>query len=93
MRRVAQAVLAVALAILVSGCLGTLVQSPPRGRPPISTTHVHLLAAPFRIDAHVCERGLARVDTFIPLWGVAVGILTFGILVPKTTAYYCVERS
>jgi hypothetical protein len=75
----------------LSGCLGTLVETPsPAGRP-LSTTHVHLLAGSFRIDAHVCEKGVAKAATFVPLSGVAVGILTFGIFVPKTAVYHCVE--
>jgi hypothetical protein len=76
--------------LLFASCLGTNVRAPtPEGRP-IATTHAHLLGAPFRVDAHACEMGLSRVFTFVPLWGVAVGILTFGIIVPNTTWYYCV---
>jgi hypothetical protein len=79
------------LAASLSGCLGTLVETPsPAGRP-LSTTHIHLLAAPFRIDAPACEKGVAKAATFVPLWGVAVGILSFGIVVPKTTVYHCAE--
>ena len=33
---------------------------------------------------------MSQVTTFIPLWGVAVGILTIGIIVPKMTSYSCV---
>jgi hypothetical protein len=36
---------------------------------------------------------MSRVTTFIPLWGIAVGILTIGIIVPKTTSYSCVTQS
>jgi hypothetical protein len=32
---------------------------------------------------------LKQVATFVPLWGVAVGILTLGIVVPVTTVYTC----
>ncbi len=79
-----------ACALSLSGCLGTGVVAPvARGQKPIVTTHVHILAAPFRIDAHACKSGMSRVRTFIPLWGVAVGILTIGIIVPKTTFYWC----
>ena len=91
MRRTSVTLLALVLAASLSGCLGTIVETPsPAGRP-ITTTHAHLLAAPFVIDAHVCEKGVAKATTFVPLWGVAVGILTFGIVVPKTTVYHCVE--
>lgn len=91
MRGVRRNLLAIALAMAASGCLGTVVRTPARGGQEIGTTMPHILAAPFRIDAHTCQNGLATVTTFVPLWGVAVGILTLGILVPKTTFYTCVE--
>ncbi len=47
--------------------------------------------SPAVIDAEACRNGLAKVQTWVPLWGIAVGILTFGILVPTTTAYSCVR--
>ena len=91
MRRTLVRLLALVLTASLGGCLGTNVQTPsPAGRA-ISTTHVHLLASPFLIDAHPCEKGLAKAATFVPLWGVAVGILTLGIVVPKTAIYHCVE--
>ena len=79
--------------ILATGCLGTVVESPRRQGRPISTTRVHIIAAPIGIDAHVCERGIAAATSFVPIWGVAVGILTLGILVPKTIVYNCVQGS
>ena len=79
--------------ILATGCLGTVVESPRRQGKPITTTKIHIIAAPIGIDAHVCERGIAAASSFIPIWGVAVGILTFGILVPKTIVYNCVQGS
>jgi hypothetical protein len=89
-KRALGVVLSLMLMAPLSGCLGTVVETPtPEGKP-ITTTNVHILAAPFRVDAHVCKRGMSRVVTFVPLWGVAVGILTFGILVPKTSMYHCV---
>lgn len=91
MREKTERLVAIALAACLSGCLGTLVRTPALQGKPVASTNPHVLAAPFRIDAHVCEKGLAQVVTFVPLWGVAVGILTLGILVPKTTIYYCVQ--
>jgi hypothetical protein len=88
-RRLFSLTLAGLLMIALSGCLGTLVQAPSRQTRSHTTTRVHLLAAPTRIDAHVCSGGLAEVFTYVPLWGVAVGILTFGIVVPMTTTYSC----
>ena len=86
-----RAVISGVVALSLVGCLGTMIETPtPEGKP-ISSQHVHILAAPFRIDAHVCEKGVAKAFTFIPGWGVAVGILTIGIVVPKATIYHCVE--
>ena len=78
------------LVVSLSGCLGTIVETPsPAGRA-ISATHIHLLAAPYRIDAHMCRRGVAKATTFVPIWWVVVGFFTLGIVVPKTTIYHCV---
>ncbi len=38
------------------------------------------------------RRELALVQTYVLLWGVAVGILTIRIIVPIPTTYSCVER-
>jgi hypothetical protein len=75
----------------LTGCLGTVVTTRTSQGKEIATTHAHILAAPFRIDAHQCKSGMSRVATYVPLWGVAVGILTIGIVVPKTTVYSCVN--
>jgi hypothetical protein len=88
-RRLFTLVFAGFLTASLSGCLGTLVQSPTAPSKPFRTTQIHLLAAPTRIDAHSCPGGLAEVFTFVPLWGIAVGILTIGIVVPMTTTYSC----
>lgn len=80
-----------AVSLSLAACLGTNVRtSAPEGGA-VTDTHVHILAAPFRVDAHACQHGLSRVASFVPLWGVAVGILTLGIVVPKTTIYHCVK--
>ncbi len=89
MQRLLTLTLAALVMVSLTGCLGTLVQSPIRPSKPQVTTRVHLLAAPTRIDAHTCPGGLAEVFTYVPLWGVAVGILTIGIIVPMTTTYSC----
>lgn len=91
MRRALPFALAIVLTVSSTGCLGTFVETPTRPGPVMKTTRIHLLAAPFRIDAHTCEKGLSQTATHVPVWGVVVGILTFGIIVPKTVAYECVE--
>ena len=89
MRRLFRLTLTGLLIVALSGCLGTLVQTPTRQSRSHQTTRVHLLAAPTRIDAHVCSSGISETFTYVPLWGIAVGILTFGIVVPMTTIYSC----
>ena len=91
MRRSWRVLMTLVLVAATSGCLATLVETPTKAGKQISTTTIHLLAAPGRIDAHVCTKGVARSSTFVPLWGVAAGFFTFGIVVPKTTIYSCVE--
>lgn len=93
MARRLTASVALVVTLALSGCLGTVVETPTRRGGPIAGTHPHILAAPFRVEANGCERGMSRVMTYIPPWGVAVGILTFGIIVPKTTSYSCVTGS
>ena len=91
MRSIAKGLLVLVLSLVTSGCLGTLVGTPPSKGQVYTTTRVHLLASPTRI-ATPCKGGLAHSFTFVPLLGVVVGILTIGIVVPMTTEYSCVER-
>lgn len=83
--------LAAVLALSASGCLGTSVESPARARPSAAyaTLRWHLIAAPNVIDASECRRGVADVFTYVPPWGLAIGILTLGIVVPQWTVYSC----
>ena len=90
MRRLFSVCLAIAVTGSMSGCLGTMVQSPTAAGKPFSTTNIHILASPTQIDAHVCQHGLAETFTYVPLWGIVVGYLTLGIVVPMTTSYSCV---
>ena len=81
------------LLVSQSGCLGTAIESPARSSRSHSRLQIHLLAAPTLIRADVCENGLADITTYVPLWGLAVGILTLGIVVPARTVYSCVSTS
>ena len=90
MRQISILILSSFLLVSMSGCLGTVVQSPTRPSQAHSTTRAHILAAPTAIDASHCRAGVSEVFTYVPLWGLAVGILTFGIIVPMTTTYSCV---
>lgn len=89
MKRFFTLTLSVALIVAQTGCLGTLVRSPGARGQSITTTRAHILAAPTEITATNCPGGLSQVFTYVPLWGVAVGILTIGIIVPMTTEYSC----
>lgn len=93
MRKTRALVLAILAIVPLTGCLGTLVQTPTAQGRQHATMRAHLLAAPAHIDAHACTHGISEVFTFVPLWGVAVGVLTVGILVPMSTHYSCVIPS
>lgn len=82
---------AVALGLIFSltACLGTTVKSPASGGQSFGSTDVHLIGSSTAINAGTCPNGLKEVTTFVPLWGVAVGILTIGILVPMETVFTC----
>ncbi len=90
-RRFCYRLFAVLLIVPLTGCLGTSVQSPRTGGALRGSTDARIVAAPVVVRASDCTRGLAQVQTYVPLWGVAVGILTIGIIVPITTTYSCVE--
>jgi hypothetical protein len=89
MRALARSVVCVFLSVSLSGCLGTIVEAPTTEGQSYGDTRAHLIGASTEIDASACRTGLQQVATFVPLWGVAVGILTFGIIVPMTTVYTC----
>ena len=93
MRRLFSACLAIVITVSLSGCLGTMVKTPAAAGKPFVTTRVHILASPTQIDAHMCTQGIAESFTFVPLWGLVVGILTIGIIVPTTTSWSCVPSS
>ena len=93
MRRIVTGLLAAFFVLTQSACLATEIKAPTRGGASESTTRVHIVASPTRIDANACRAGLAKVVTYVPLWGLAVGILTFGIIVPMTTHYRCSAAS
>jgi hypothetical protein len=90
-RRSPALLLAALLAVSTSGCLGVAVESParPAQRRTYTTLRWHLITAPRIIDASECTRGIADIATYVPLWGLAVGIVTFGIVVPQRTTYSC----
>ena len=73
----------------LSGCLGTVVTAPTAEGRSYEATRAHLILAPTAVDAVDCAGGLHEVAVYVPLWGVAVGILTFGILVPMSTTFTC----
>ena len=92
MRRMINRSIALLAILSLTGCLATIVNSPKRGGQIVhQTTGVHIIALPIVLNAPTCREGLANVRSWVPLWGLAVGILTIGILVPVTTAYTCVE--
>ena len=91
MKRIARSLVSLALIVPLSGCLGTIVNTPQPQGESYGDTRVHLIGSSTEIDARSCTAGLQAVSTFVPLWGVAVGILTIGILVPMTTVFTCAK--
>jgi len=90
-RRSARAVSAVGLAVALTGCLGTIVEAPGASGSSYGGTRAHIIGSSTRIDASSCKNGIKEVATFVPLWGVAVGILTIGIIVPMETVFTCAK--
>ena len=91
-RRVAALGLVALLASPLAGCLGTEVVSPPRSQPgpAFQTLRWHIIAAPHLDRVDMCKKGLAEFKTYVPPWGLAIGIVTFGIVVPQWTILQCV---
>ncbi len=90
-RRLRTLLLSGPLLVSLSGCLGTSIDAPVPSSVSHATLRVHIIAAPILIQADRCRTGLADVTTYVPLWGLAVGILTFGIVVPEWTVYTCAQ--
>ncbi len=89
MRRLVRSLVSLGLIVSLSGCLGTIVKAPTPEGASYGDTRAHIIGSSTQIDASDCRSGLQQVSTFVPLWGLAVGILTFGILVPMTTVFTC----
>ncbi len=90
-RRSARAVSSACLAVALTGCLGTIVEAPVSSGSSYGDTRAHIIGSSTKIDASSCRNGLKEVTTFVPLWGVAVGILTLGIIVPMDTVFTCAK--
>jgi hypothetical protein len=88
--QIARSLVALGLAASL-GCLGTIVEAPTGKGASHGDTRAHLIGSSTAVDAATCHSGLQEVAVFVPLWGVAVGILTFGILVPMRTTYTCAK--
>lgn len=90
-RRIARAAVSLCLAAALTGCLGTIVEAPGASGSSYGGTRAHIIGSSTRIDASSCKNGLKEVATYVPLWGVAVGVLTIGIIVPMDTVFTCAK--
>jgi hypothetical protein len=88
-RHLVRSIISLCLVVGLSGCLGTIVEAPTREGESYGGTRAHVIGSSTEINASSCKNGLQQVATFVPLWGVAVGVLTLGIVVPMTTVYTC----
>jgi hypothetical protein len=91
MTRTARSLVALALIASLTGCLGTIVRSPLPEGDSYGGTRAHIIGSSTEIDARSCQKGLQSVATYVPLWGVAVGIVTLGIIVPMSTVFTCAK--
>jgi hypothetical protein len=89
MSRLVRSLVALSLIFSLTGCLGTIVKAPTPAGASYSDTRVHIIGSSTKLDARDCRGGLQEVSTFVPLWGLVVGYLTIGILVPMTTVFTC----
>ncbi len=89
MYRLARSLAALFLVFSLTGCLGTIVKAPTAAGASYGDTRAHLIGSSTEVDARECKSGLQQVSVYVPLWGVAVGIVTFGIIVPMTTVFTC----
>ena len=89
MPRSVRSLVALGLIFALTGCLGTIVKAPTPEGASYGDTRVHIIGSSTAIDARDCRGGLQQVATFVPLWGLAVGFLTLGIIVPMTTVFSC----
>jgi hypothetical protein len=90
-RRLAALAVVALLASPLAGCLGTDIVSPPRSQPgpAFQTLRWHIIGAPHLVRADMCKNGLSEFTTYVPPWGLAIGILTLGIVVPQWTVLQC----
>lgn len=91
MKRIFTLFVCVAFATSLTGCLGTEIESPAGAQPGPSyqTLRWHIVALPTVVSAGDCKNGMADVSTYVPLWGLVIGVLTWGILVPQWTTLSC----
>ena len=89
MRHTLASALAGLLSLSLMGCLGTKVETGYSAPPDHFKTTTRYIAMPRVIEAWECRNGLASVTNHVPAWGVAIGVLTLGIIVPVTTSYRC----
>ncbi len=89
MHKITRPLVALVLVASLTGCLGTVVDAPTGKGKTYGATRAHLILAPRLVDAQDCTSGMQQVTVSVPLWGVVVGILTLGILVPMNTTFTC----
>ena len=89
MKQIARVLMILTLSLPLSGCLGTIVTAPGGGSRTYKSTDAHIILLPSQVNAGDCTKGMKEVTVSVPLWGVAVGILTFGIVVPMNTTVTC----
>lgn len=76
---------------LVSGCYRAVVNTPaPRSGVEGSESGVSWFGlTPVTVRTTECPKGVAKVDSSMPVWGALVYFLTAGIVAPLSIEYQC----
>ncbi len=93
MRPIASALVALTL---LSGCYNVHVRTtaePAQGDERATTLHFINGLTPGEVEARDCSRGIADVRFQLPVWGVLLNAITFGLVGAVETTYTCVKGS
>lgn len=83
--------LALAMLCLMSGCYRTVLTTPAaRSDLEGDATGVSWVSlTPVTHNASECTKGVARVESQMPVWGALVWFITGGLIAPMTVEYRC----
>lgn len=86
-----RALILIAGCFSLAGCFRTVIESPVArdgGRDDASGVSWFALTSSTH-DAQECKHGIAKAETYMPVWGAFVYWFTGGIAAPMKVDYYC----